>query len=245
MSFRAEEEAKKGLESAKHYLLSNLKGEERKKGEYYIDGLVNILGNVVEYYPIWHPLLNLIKKADSPYIMDIEGLYHNIYFVNGMITCPYGDGKTVLESVSKLRKELIRKGSRFLVNAHEIDIKFYNEKTTSILIFIEYRDGKETCKTVYPDDNLLDIDPNFPYESYLLDDGTMPLKIALPLLLEHELKGCEDYEVAESWKTMHSYFLGYPHGARSSLFINQENGQKIKNVWNSLINSGVFGPIYV
>ena len=51
--------------------------------------------------------------------------------------------------------------------------------------------------------------------------------------------------MAETWRTMSPYFLGRPHGGRSSLFVNQETGQAMKTVWTALINSGVFGPIKV
>ncbi len=44
---------------------------------------------------------------------------------------------------------------------------------------------------------------------------------------------------------MRSYFLGAPHGARSSLFVSQETGQGIKKVWETLIYTGRFGPIKV
>ena len=44
---------------------------------------------------------------------------------------------------------------------------------------------------------------------------------------------------------MRGYFLGKPNGSRSSLFVNQETGQKMKKIWEALINTGMFGPIMV
>lgn len=52
-------------------------------------------------------------------------------------------------------------------------------------------------------------------------------------------------EVAETWESMRSNFLGKPHGKRSSLFVNQETGQGIKKIWESLINTGMYGPIKI
>ena len=44
---------------------------------------------------------------------------------------------------------------------------------------------------------------------------------------------------------MRHYFLGSPHGSRSSLFVSQETGQAMKKIWEALIHTGMFGPIKV
>jgi hypothetical protein len=75
-------------------------------------------------------------------------------------------------------------------------------------------------------------------------DGTIPKSIAVPLLLEMEVPNWRTAKVAETWETMRPYILGSPRGARSSLFVNQETGQVLKDVWNTLIDTGMFGPIY-
>jgi hypothetical protein len=79
----------------------------------------------------------------------------------------------------------------------------------------------------------------------LLNDGTIPKSLAVPLMLEFELPQWRSSEVGETWETMRSYLLGSPHGQSSSLFINKEVGTAMKNVWNSLIYTGMFGPLYV
>jgi hypothetical protein len=79
----------------------------------------------------------------------------------------------------------------------------------------------------------------------LLLDGTIPLSVAMPLILEKEIPGWRWAEVAETWETMRPYFWGSPHGARSSLFVNQEANQAIKKIWNALIYTGMYGPIKV
>ncbi len=76
--------------------------------------------------------------------------------------------------------------------------------------------------------------------------GTLiPLRIALPLLLEKEFPMWLWADVAETWETMRPDFLGEPCGARSSLFVNQETGQAIKKIWESLIYTSMYGPIKV
>jgi len=64
-------------------------------------------------------------------------------------------------------------------------------------------------------------------------------------MLEFELPHWRSSEVGETWETMRSYLLGSPHGQSSSLFLNKEAGTVMKNVWNSLIYTGMFGSLYV
>ena len=71
----------------------------------------------------------------------------------------------------------------------------------------------------------------------------IPKSLAVPLLLEQELPCWRWSDVGETWETMLPYFLGRPHGRRSSLFVNRETGQVMKTIWSALINTGMFGPI--
>lgn len=62
-----------------------------------------------------------------------------------------------------------------------------------------------------------------------LEDGTIPLAIAMPLFLEKEVPLWGAWNsCAENWDSMCPYILGSPHGRRSSLFVNQESGQAMK-----------------
>ena len=79
----------------------------------------------------------------------------------------------------------------------------------------------------------------------VLPGGTIPLSIAMPLLLEKEVPCWRWSQVAETWESMRPFFLGRPHGSRSSLFVTQEAGQSIKKIWEALIYTGMFGNIKV
>lgn len=78
-----------------------------------------------------------------------------------------------------------------------------------------------------------------------ISDGTIPLCVAMPLLLEQETPYWRRSEVAETWETIRHYFLGSPHGSRSSLFVNQVTGQAMKKIWNALTYTGMLDPIKV
>ncbi|WP_260435126.1 MULTISPECIES: hypothetical protein [unclassified Burkholderia] len=178
------------------------------------------LGPAVDGYPSWHPLVRNYKDDTYPVMHPNEecgyrGLDHTRYFANGFITCPYDDGQTVLDSVNALPYHPAAR-----ISAERLDVKLYNPSCTPILV---------ECEWAEP----------------LNPDRTIPLSVAMPLLLEKELPCVWRAQVAETWESMRPYFLGRPYGSRSSLFINQEAGQALKKVWEALIYTGMFGPIKV
>lgn len=223
MAFRADEAARAGLEHVLDYLVPRaqyLDEAGRKKSREALLDLAEQLGPVVDTYPSWHPLVRNYVDDRNPATTPgrhcgYEGLDHTRYFAHGFITCPYNDGQEVLDSVSALPYHPAAR-----ISAERLEVKLYNPECTPILV---------RCEWQRPLDR----------------DGTIPLSVAMPLLLEKELPCVWHAEVAETWQTMRSYFLGRPHGSRSSLFVNQETGQALKKVWEALIFTGMFGPIKV
>jgi len=223
MAFRAEEAAKAGFEAAESYLIGRLREasmQERARSKEALLDILDELGPVVDAYPSWHPL---VRNHDNRYPVTrpssecgYKGLDHTQCFAHGFVTCPYGDGQAVLDSV----EELAYKHPAATITAKRLDVKFYSDSATPILVKCEWSD-------TLPMDRLI------------------PLSIAMPLLLEKEVPCWEWSQVAETWESMRPYFLGSPRGARSSLFVSQETGQAIKKVWEALIYTGMFGPIKV
>ncbi|CAB3758528.1 hypothetical protein [Paraburkholderia humisilvae] len=223
MAFRADESARAGLASVMDYLVPRpqyLGEEERARSREALHDLSVTLGPVVDAYPSWHPLVRNYERRSYPTTTPsmeygYKGLDHTRYFVNGFITCPYNDGQEVLDSVQAFPYHPAAS-----VTAERLDVKLYNPECTPILV---------KCDWFQP----------------LNSDGTIPLRVAMPMLLEMELPCVWDAQVAETWESMRSYFIGRPHGSRSSLFINQETGQAMKKIWEALIYTGMFGPIKV
>ncbi|MEM5403789.1 hypothetical protein [Paraburkholderia unamae] len=223
MAFRADESAKAGLASVLDYLVPRpqyLEEAERQRSREALLDIADRLGPVVEAYPSWHPLVRNYTDDRSPatYPSDrcgYKGLDHTKYFANGFITCPYTDGREVIESVRALPYH-----PAATVDAEILDVKLYNPSCTPILV---------TCN----------------WEKPLNPDRSIPLSVAMPLLLEKELACVWEAQVGETWESMRSYFLGRPHGSRSSLFVNQETGQTMKKIWEALIGTGMYGPIMV
>ena len=218
MAFRADEAARSGYEEMEAFFVERLEPANRAKARSEIRRIANDLGSVVDFYPTWHPL---VRNSDPRHPertpgreCGYKGLDHTRSFVSGFITCPYGDGSEVLESVRKLP---YRAGAS--IRAEKLNVKLYNEGTTAVLVRCDW-------------------------DKSLLEDGTICSSVAMPLLLEKELPCWSWAQVAETWESMRHYFLGVPHGSRSSLFINQQSGQAMKKAWEAIIATGMYGPIY-
>ncbi|MFD3248163.1 hypothetical protein [Rahnella aquatilis] len=219
MAFRADESAKNGYERALMKLISrDFSADEKEEAKDLIDEIIEEHGPVIDSYPTWHPFVSHAQgntypvstpNRDSGY----KGLDHSIFFMNAFITCPYGDGKEIIDSVNEIPYHPAAR-----IEAVRLDIKLYNHQTTPILV---------TCR----------------WEKRQNEDGSISKALAVPLLLENEVPHWKTAQVAESWETMRPYFLGRPCGSRSSLFINQETGQAMKTIWNAIINTGMFGRI--
>lgn len=224
MAFRADEAAQNGFEEVQRYLIPRVRGTDdpqTEKSKKALQDIVDELGPVVDGYPSWHPLVSNHDahhpvRLPSP-LCGYKGLDHTRYFANGFITCPYGDGQEVMDSVAALAQV---HNSVAVLTAEKLDAQFYNSETTPILV---------KCEWLIP----------------LSLEGMIPASIAIPMILEKEIPCWRWAQFAETWETMRPYFLGTPHGSRSSLFVSQETGQQIKKVWETLIYTGMFGPIKV
>ncbi|AMQ89740.1 MULTISPECIES: hypothetical protein [Marinobacter] len=225
MAFRADEAARIGYEQVEAYLVPRPRDSDesvRMRSREALMDIVDELGPVVDTYPTWHPLVcnhdSRIPETTPSAQCGYNGLDHTRLFRNGFITCPYtasGKAEKVIESVNALPPHPVAN-----ITAEKLDVKLYMPDATPVLVKCEWNRA-------------------------LNMDGTIPLSIAMPLILEQELPCWRWSELAETWESMRYYLLGSPHGARSSLFVNQETGQAIKKIWNSLIYTGMFGPIKV
>ena len=221
MAFRADESASRGIESVINYLISRgVEAGERERSKNKLFDIVEQYGPVIEGYPSWHPLVTHCEDDRFPTttpssICGYRGLDHTRYFANAFITCPYGDGQDVIDSVEELPNNAFA-----IITAERLDVQLYQPNATPILVSCNW------AKTISL-------------------DGMIPASVAIPLMLQKEVPSWESAQCAETWETMRPYFLGSPHGSRSSLFLNQETGATMKKIWNLLINTGMFGPIKV
>ncbi|MDH5479287.1 MAG: hypothetical protein OEX11_00800 [Nitrosomonas sp.] len=220
MAFRADESVNSGFESVKSYFIPRgVETKERKRSEDKLLDIVEKYGPVVESYPSWHPLVTH-HDDQSPTTTPSDrcgykGLDHTRYFVNAFITCPYGDGQEVLDSVESLPYSPVAR-----ISAERLEVELYQSNANPILVSCDW-------------------------DKPLSDNCMIPASIAVPLMLQKEVPCWEWSTRGETWESMRSYFIGSPHGSRSSLFVNQETALTMKRIWSLLINTGMFGPIKV
>lgn len=237
MVFRADESKENGLEKAKSYLIhKEFNNNERQQSLKTLYKIIEEYGPVVESYPTWHPLVTNQHK-DHPVSFGewgatypkeqcgYEKLDHSIFFLNAFITCPYHDSNAdaVISSVENLPYNSIA-----VIKAERLDVKFYYDGAIPILVSCHWDSRMKNLKNILEN-----------------RDRTIPASIAIPLMLQKELFEWEDAKFAETWETMRPFFMGRPHGKRSSLFVSQETGQAMKNIWEQLIKTGMYGPIKV
>lgn len=139
MAFRADEAAQDGHERARRYLAANeLDAKERSRAIETLEELISDHGPVIQAYPTWHPLVPQLSARRSERRPNdrcgYRGLDHTICFVNGFVSCPYGDGDEIIDSVQKINHDCA------YIEARKLDVTFYNKGTTSILVTCYWRE---------------------------------------------------------------------------------------------------------
>jgi len=213
MEFRAPSIAKTLNAAACEYLTANLSNPEL--GRSRVDVLIKELGNAVDSYPDWHPILTSPKNDsmhDPYYISQIntyDGINHTREFVRGFITCPYSEDAAnqlvgTVNNVSGL-------------HARRLPYPLYTDNAYPVVIEA--------------------------HEVQLEADGTIRSRDALRWFVQKLAEETNNAQVAETWWNIRSLILGRPHGSRSSLLVNQHTGAHMRKILETLNNSGIFGQI--
>lgn len=217
--FREDEARERGFERARRYLVPR-EGTlgDRERALRVLHDLVDELGPVVEAYPSWHPLVGQHDGRNPVQTPDEQcgysGLDHTIHFAHGFVTCPYRRGaETVIRSVEKIS---VPHGAS--LSAEPIDAPLYNSGTEPVIVRCHWDEPLQLGKLVRK-------------------------RVAVGLMLDQEVKNWHWSSFGESWEAMSGYFLGEPHGARSSLFVSQDTALAMKRIWLALVESNLFGPV--
>ena len=217
MTFRADEAAQDGYERARRTLVQSpgVEAAQRERADRALEGLIDAYGPVVRSYPTWHPLVpQPDPQLPVTYPDDrcgYAGLDHTVLFAHAFVSCPYGDGAAIIESV-----EALERNSCATITAERLDAPFYNEGTTPVLVRCDWHD-------TFPERHMV------------------PKRLAVPLMIEEEMRIWHRAEMAERWETMRPYLLGDPHDARSSLFVTQDTAMAMKRAYIAMVESGMFG----
>ena len=222
-TFNAVEHAQEGYERAKDYLIrDHFAPEVKARSESVLQDIVSKYGPVVDGYPSWHPLVNKHEQHAYPPMKPCEangyeGLDHTIFFANAFVSCPYRGGKAekLFKSANKM---WVNNCNRYAVISGEmLNETFYAEGTQPVLV---------TCEWQEP-----------------LDPGNLiPKRLAVPLMIQQEMKCWEDAQYAETWENMQYFTLGSPYDDHSSLFVSQDTIESMKQTYEAMVDSGMFGP---
>lgn len=213
MEFRAPAVALQENAQALAYLTKNLSDPEA--GRRLVDRLLQELGNAVDAYPDWHPVLTAPQQGGTEHISSLSQLRiydeadHTVKFVRGFVTCPYSDvaADRLVDAVNQVPK----------LNACRLQEPLYADGAYPVIVEANYVD--------------------------LEADGTIRGRDALAWFAQKAASEARTAQVAETWWNVRSYILGRPHGSRSSLFVNQHTGVHMRKILEAMNNSGMFGPI--
>ena len=217
MAFRADESAANGYNLARKYLIPvNLPPKIRARSEEVLLDIIDELGPVVDAYPSWHPL---VSKHDERYPATTPSEQTGYKGLDH--TCYFAHGfitcpySGARDVISSARAINHHCAS---ITAKELDVTFYSESVTPVLVKCEWTEPLQIGNLIRK-------------------------KVAVPLMIEQAVPVWRWSTYAERWDVMRPYFLGQPHGSRSSLFVDQETALAMKKVYLSMVESGMFGPV--
>lgn len=213
MEFRAPAAADQQNASAIKYLTKNL--ADRDAGEQRVTALIEELGNAVYTYPYWHPILSAPSKQSSEDVFSMSQI--KLYDLLDH-TIEFVRGFVTCPYSAEEADKLVA-GARKVEGlwAYRLEEPLYSDKAYPVVV--------EAVNVI------------------LEADGTIRSRDALAWFVQQSVRHAESAQVAETWWNMRSYVLGQPHGARSSLFVNQHVGQHMRKILDALNASGMFGPI--
>lgn len=195
------------------YLTKNLRDPEA--GRLLVEKLVEELGNAVDRYPDWHPILTAPPRQGEEHISSLQdiktysGIDHTREFVRGFVTCPYSTDRA-----DKLVSAIEQVPGLY---ARRLNEPLYADNANPVVV---------VAMTVL-----------------LEGDGTIRSRDALAWFAQQTAASASGAHVAETWWNIRSNLLGAPHGSRSSLFVNQHTGVHMRKILEAMNASGMFGPI--
>lgn len=216
--FRADEVAThKRDEAVFEYSRGFKTAAERKAAADFIDEVIAKHGPVVDGYPSWHPFVDGARESPHP-----RGAFPRADPVGfkGLDHTIYFRNAFLTAPYSDPERviESAKNRDNHQISAEEIKgIPLYYYKTTPVLVKCE----------------------GTPEE----DDTTISKRYALGRMLSSLLPNWKWAECGETWADMRRYILGSPCGTRSSLFVNQDTGSALKEVFEMLNKHELFGPI--
>ncbi|HAE02364.1 MAG TPA: hypothetical protein DCG04_13125 [Rhodospirillaceae bacterium] len=215
MEFRANQSAARLNSQAADYFTENL--SDRVIGLELFYQVRERVGNAVESLPDWHPILTAPPERPQ---------HH--WHASNYSSLPIYD-------LCVNTREFVR-GILTCPNS-EVDA----DKLVEVVNQVQGLNAERLESALYRDSA-------FPvlieaWEVELEADGTIRSRDALAWFVQATVKHAREAQVAETWWNVRQLTLGSPHGARSSLLVNDYTGRYMRKILETLNDSGIFGPI--
>ncbi|ENG8681017.1 TPA: hypothetical protein N0X49_004489 [Enterobacter hormaechei] len=241
--------------------------EDRNRAEHALTVIHEKFGPFVTSYPEWHPIIALGRDvhnhSGTQTTPRFPHLDHTRYMANAIITCPYGSTDELIATVKTSYRGLVQylnsDDGRYSSMAGWLRMAADSIELRAAYITDELIESFADGNYDYDDSDVFnDVSDLIPlytqgagpiliwwsWNNHQLEpDGTISPAIAVPLMLSRTLADLSYAEFSESWEDMRYLLLGSPHGARSSLFLNQLTVKQLRTMFNGLMESGAFGPL--
>lgn len=195
------------------YLTENL--VDPKTASDVFEGLLEKMGNVVEAYPSWHPLLTSVPARDGKIIRDIDDmdefpcLDHTTRFMRGFLSCIYNrqDAQMLMTSAKMVPG----------VKAELVGSPLYSDKALPVMVYM----------------------PDIMLEK----DGTIASSLVTSSFLKQALQRAESGVPGVDWWTARADLLGLPFQDYSSVFVNRTTGKALRTFLETMNETGLFGKV--
>lgn len=214
MEFRAPTASAEQNKTAVNYLTKHLR--DSSQGREVATKILAELGGAVEGYPDWHPLLTAPPRKESDTHVQSLSQLKTYRGIDHTVECVRGFVTCPYGEETALK--LVDAVNQVpVLHAYKLEEKLYSDSAFPVVVAAT----------------------NIVLEA----DGTIRSRDAITWFTEITVQAARNAEVAETWWNLRSCILGSPHGARSSLFVNQFAGVHMRKILEALNNSGMFGPI--
>lgn len=215
MEFRANQVAARLNNQAADYFTKNL--SDRDMGVELYSQIQERLGNAVEGLPDWHPVLT--APPERPQFHWHASSYSALPIYEPCDhTWEFVRGILTCPYSESRADKLVEAVNQVQgLSAERLDGSLYMDNAFPVLV------------------EALDVE--------LEADGTIRSRDALAWFVQATVEHAREATDAETWWNIRYLTLGKPHGARSSLLVNDYTGRHMRKILETLNDSGMFGPI--
>jgi hypothetical protein len=186
---------------------------QRERIRILLRTLAGTYGGRIHGYPAWHPFLckqDPCRSGTTPQGVDQLGFIdHPVWFANAFVASFWGEH--LGDALISQVETLSHREVTF--HAQRLDEWIYAEGADTVLVYCKWHGHR--------------------------GDELVPARVAIPLMLEHELPARHQSSRTEPWETMKPYILGRPSGH----FCSEYTAEILEKTYRCLVAATVWGPV--